>query len=137
MRNLLLLLIALAVLGTGCASVGRKIDPTAASQLKNGQSMADVRGLIGAPDQVTRDGNGNETWMYLYSRASVKGATFIPVVGAFAGGMNTQNQSVVVIFANGTVSHVQSSFGGMDVNQGANSGSRVKLDETEQGKRPK
>lgn len=136
MKNLLPLL-ALVLLVSGCASVGRKIDPAAASQIKNGQNMADVRGLIGAPDQVTRDGNGNETWMYLYSRASVKGATFVPIVGAFAGGVNTQNQSVVVVFANGVVSHVQSSFGGMDVNQGANAGGRVPLKETEEGKRPK
>lgn len=81
--------IALAI--AGCASVGRKIDQDAVSKIQKGVSTkADVRGLIGAPDHLTRDGDGNETWTYTYARAVVKGESFIPIYGSFGGGTRTQ-----------------------------------------------
>ena len=123
----------------GCATAGRKIDQAAVEKIQKGQTTkAEVKSLIGAPDQVMKDGDGNETWTYMYVRAVVKGESFIPVVGAFAGGSKTQNQMTIVHFdSNGVVKQVQTSYGGMDVDSGLSAGGPASTPSTTDGKRPK
>jgi outer membrane protein assembly factor BamE (lipoprotein component of BamABCDE complex) len=123
----------------GCATSGRKIDQTAVERIQKGVSTkADVRSLIGAPDQVTKTSAGNEVWSYHYTRVTAKGENFIPVVGMFAGGMNTQNQWTMVTFGpDGLVQGVDTSYGGSEVGSGLSAGSRADVPDTDEGKRPK
>lgn len=127
-----------AVVLSGCASAGRKIDQTSVDKLQKGVStQADVRSAIGSPEQITKDSDGNETWVYIYTRSQVKGTTFIPIVGAFAGGVDTQSQSTVIKFGpDKVVKSIESSYGGTSVDNGIEAGGKANL-ETDKGKRPK
>jgi outer membrane protein assembly factor BamE (lipoprotein component of BamABCDE complex) len=135
MRFLSIISILLIV---GCATVGRKIDQAAVDKIQKGVSTReDVRGLVGSPDHVSREAGGDETWSYIYIRSAVKGESFIPIVGAFAGGVNTQQQSVAVVFGqDGKVSKVISNYGGTSLDEGLSAGGKPRL-ENEKGKRQK
>jgi len=113
----------------GCATAGRKIDQSQVDLIQKGVStQADVRAKLGDPQQVTRDADGNVTWQYLYSRATVKGESFIPFAGAFMGGVNTQNQSTTVKFSpQGVVTGVETTYGGTSVDQGLSAGGKPDL----------
>lgn len=131
---------ALLVAGlAGCYSVGRKIDMDAVKQIKQGESTReDVRGLLKSPDSISTDGYGNETWMYMYARASAKPESFVPVVGMFAGGANSQSQMVMVQFGpDGKVSNLITNISGMEVGSGASAGGRADIPEVEEDKREK
>ena len=116
--------VALALLLSGCASSGREIDVQKASQIQKGVSTkADVKRLVGEPQQIANDSEGNQTWTYTYVRATAKGTSFIPIAGAFMGGVDTQNQTLTVKFnPQGTVSFIESSYGGMSTDTGATAG---------------
>lgn len=128
-----------SLISMACATAGRKIDQDAVAKIKKGvTTKAEVQQLIGSPDQVTRDGDGNEKWSYTYTRAEIKGTTFIPIYGSFAGGTKTQNQSTVVSFgSDGVVSQIETSFGGMDVDSGLAAGGKANTPQTDAAKRAK
>jgi outer membrane protein assembly factor BamE (lipoprotein component of BamABCDE complex) len=129
----------LLVLLAGCASVGRKLDENAVAKIKKGETTrAEVLKSLGSPDQMTRDGEGNVTFQYIYVRATTKPSTFIPVVGAFAGGANVQNQMLMVTFGtNGVVKDLISTYGATESSTGVNTGSKADVQDVEQNKRPK
>jgi outer membrane protein assembly factor BamE (lipoprotein component of BamABCDE complex) len=130
-------LILVAVL-VGCASVGRKLDPQKVAQIRNGMSRQEVIGLVGSPDQMTRTGGGETVFLYHYARATAKAESFIPIAGAFMGGANVQNQMLQVVFsAEGVVKDFTSTYGATETGVGASSGSGVKLEDVESGKREK
>ncbi len=133
-------LFLLAATCSGCFSMGRKIDQSAVAQIKQGKTTkAEVLKLLGSPDQVTWDGFGNETFMYMYVRSTPKATTFVPVVGAFSGGANTQSEMVMVTFnPQGVVSHFVANMGATEAGYGAEAASRATdLQEVEENKRPK
>jgi len=71
-------------------------------------------------------------------RATAKPEGFIPFVGPFAGGVNTQNQSVIVVCGpDGVVSDVISTIGASEGGVGLSAGGKARVDEVEQKKRPK
>ncbi|MBI1840337.1 MAG: outer membrane protein assembly factor BamE [Verrucomicrobia bacterium] len=104
----------------GCASVGRKIDQSKVDQIKQGvTTREEVRKLIGSPDQLIKTSDGVEMWIYSYFLVTTKGSTFIPIIGAFAGGANTTSQSLSISFgADGIVSRYTSAIGGSNVGTG-------------------
>ena len=128
-----------AVLLSGCASVGRKLDQTSVDKIQKGITTREqVLQLIGSPEQISKNSAGEVTFQYLYTRASAKAATFIPIVGVFAGGANVQTQSVSISFgADGVVKDVVSSYGATETGMGMSTGSKAALDPVEQDKRPK
>ena len=136
MKNRLLTIVIAALL-TGCASVGHKLDETKVAQIKKGITTREqVLQLVGSPDQITRDGNGNVTFQYLYCRATAKASSFIPVVGAFAGGANVQNQMLMVTFGpNSVVNDLISTYGGNSVDTGVTAGSHAAMPDVDQNKR--
>lgn len=133
-----LVTLALAIILSGCATVGRKIDMTKVEEIKKGEStQSDVIKLIGSPDQITKAGNLTSL-TYIYTRVSAQGQNFIPVVGAFSSGYNTQQQMVIVqIGADGKVADVISTVSGMEANSGASAGSKADIKEVQTNKRPK
>jgi outer membrane protein assembly factor BamE (lipoprotein component of BamABCDE complex) len=134
-----LYLVLLLAVAAGCASVGRKIDQSKVDQIKKGETTRDqVLKSLGSPDQITKTGDGNVTFLYLYSHASAKGATFIPVVGAFAGGANVQSQFLRVTFGgDGIVSDFASTVTSTETGMGADAGSKPDSTAVEANKRPK
>ena len=131
-------LLATTLFLTGCATVGRKIDQSKVAQIKQGQTTrTQVIQLIGSPDQMTQMGNGTVMFQYVYVRASAKASNFVPVVNLFAGGMDMQNESVMVMFTNDVVSQIISTAGGNEINGGVTAGSSASLPDTTNDKRPK
>jgi outer membrane protein assembly factor BamE (lipoprotein component of BamABCDE complex) len=134
------LLIALAiVLLAGCVSAGRKIDQTAAEKIEKGKTTkAEVIASLGSPDHITKLGTGDTMFMYHFMKATPKAITFIPIVGAFAGGANVQTQSCMVIFGpDDIVKNFSISQGGTEAGTGLAAGSSASLPEVEANKRPK
>lgn len=121
--------ICIASVLLGCATTGRKVDQSAVAKIQtNASTKDDVRRLLGDPLNVTKTSAGTETWAYHYTRATAKGQSFIPIVGAFAGGVNTQIQSTVVTFnESGVVTDVMTSFGADGLNTGVSAGSGAKM----------
>ncbi len=135
----LVLILCLVVAISGCATYGRKVDQSNLEKIKKGETTREeVLQLIGSPDQIMKDGNGNITMQYMYVRVTVKPETLIPVVGSFVGGTNTQNQMVMItIGPDGKVSDIFSSYGASESSQGLSTGSKADLKEVEENKRPK
>jgi len=89
------------ILMSSCASFGNKqvANEEILSKIKVGQSTKnDCKALLGEPFNVMFSDNGEETWMYMYTRSSVRAASFIPVAGIFAGGADTNMHSLTIRF---------------------------------------
>jgi len=135
MKTLTLLLLCVSIVG--CATVGRKLDQSSVDRIQKGKtSQQEVLAWLGSPDQIMRI-NGMETFSYRYVRAAAKPATYIPIVGAFAGGVNMQQQVVVVAFDEaGIVRNIVSNQGGTESGYGLSSGSAASIPAVEANKRP-
>lgn len=131
-----LLLVIVSSLLIGCVSVGRKLDPTKVEQIKRGESTrADVLRLVGSPDQVTKM-NDCTTFYYQHIRSTAKASSFIPVVGAFAGGANVENQFLMVTFGpDDKVVNVMSTYGATESGTGLNATPAAAMPQVQQGKR--
>lgn len=135
-----LLLMALMFLAIpACVSVGRKIDQSAADKIEKGKTTREqVVSLIGSPEMITRNSNGDTVFIYNYTRSTAKPATFIPYIGPFVGGANTQHQSTSVTFGpDGVVKAFSSTQGSMESNIGLTAGGKADIKDVEEGKRPK
>lgn len=130
--------LVLFLLLAGCATVGRKLDPAKVAGLKQGQTREQVLALVGSPDLMTRTALGETTFSYTYVHAAAKAQSFIPLVGAFVGGTDVQQQHLTVVFGDdGLVKNFTTIYAATDLNMGASAGGKAKLDEVEQGKRPR
>jgi outer membrane protein assembly factor BamE (lipoprotein component of BamABCDE complex) len=138
MKRILTLALMLGLVA-GCASVGRKLDQSAVDRIKKGETTRDeVLKSLGSPDQIIRMGNGDVTFQYMYIRATARPESYIPVVGAFAGGANVQNQMLTVTFGpDGIVKDIISTYGATESGFGASAGSKADLKDVETNKRPK
>ena len=136
--NKIMVFILSACLLVGCVSVGRKIDQSAANRIEKGKTTREqVIRLIGSPDQITIRGD-DTVFLYQYMRATAKPETFIPIVGAFVGGANVQNQMIMITFSpDGKVKDVLNTRGSTEASQGLATGNKAELKGVEEGKRPK
>jgi len=89
---------ALAVSGCATTSGNENLTDAAVAQVKAGMTQAQVRALVGEPNSVTTSGNGEEIWAYVRMETETNAATFIPVVGLFAGGASSRMSSLTVAF---------------------------------------
>jgi 20S proteasome alpha/beta subunit len=95
--NRLVPLAAMTVLA-GCAATGTQLSQSAALQFKEGQSTeAEVIAKLGPPTSTVVSG-GMKTLVYTGGQYQVKPATFIPIVGAMAGGADYSATSAVYQF---------------------------------------
>jgi outer membrane protein assembly factor BamE (lipoprotein component of BamABCDE complex) len=138
MKKFFLYLVILSLL-SGCVSVGRKIDQAAADKIEKGKTtQQEVIGLIGSPDRITRRASGDTVFMYNYTRATAKPATFIPLFGPLVGGANIQSQMFLVTFGpDGLVKDYLSTYGATETDQGLAVGGKAEVPGVEAGKRPK
>jgi sulfur carrier protein ThiS len=92
-------LAAIAALLAGCAASGVKVSDDALAALKAGQTtVADAVAALGEPTSRMRAADGSVVLQYVYAEAKVRAASFVPVVGAFAGGTDTRARVVVLRF---------------------------------------
>src|SRR5579859_2878429 len=93
------MLIAIELLLAGCVSSGTQVKDTALTQFQKGVTTeADVVKALGPPQSTTTLGDGRRLVIYSGMHGQVKGATFIPVVGLFAGGATVHQSTVVFTF---------------------------------------
>ena len=95
--NVLILIFAVAAGGCASATSGRQIDQAVAAQVQKGDTKAKVIALLGSPSSASLTGTGKEMLVWVFARSSVKGATFVPVVGLFAGGADMQLTTFQVV----------------------------------------
>lgn len=97
-----LALFALATVASfSCAVHGNKsiTDPKIVAQVEKGKSTkADVKKVLGEPATVDFSDTGLEKWIYVYTKAQVRGTTFIPFAGNFVGGTDTKTDTLTVQF---------------------------------------
>jgi hypothetical protein len=89
--------LVLSLFGCASATTGRRIDQAVAAQIHKGDTKARVVELLGTPSNASLTGTGKEMLVWVFARSSVKGATFVPVVGLFAGGADTQLTTFQVV----------------------------------------
>lgn len=95
----ILFVVALLLAGCGNGEYGHTIDQSQVQQFKDGVSTYDqVVGAMGPPAAVNQMADGSKIVVYSHTKMSVRGATYIPVVGIFAGGTDTSQQSVAFTF---------------------------------------
>lgn len=109
MQKLLTVAVAVLMLGVaGCFSSGnvRIMDEAKATQVKEGLTREEVRALIGEPMGMSTT-SGIESWSYMYMESHANAASYVPVVGLFAGGAQGQSSMILLVFdANGKVKTV-------------------------------
>jgi len=100
MQKMVLVLVVM-VSFLGCATAGNKqiAEASTVSKIEEGKSTkTDVRALVGEPTKVNFRADNTELWEYVYKRGQVRPATFIPVVGWFAGGVDVTGSTLTVLF---------------------------------------
>jgi small neutral amino acid transporter SnatA (MarC family) len=81
----------------GCASTGTQVSIETASKFKEGVATErEIVSELGRPTSMTMVGS-QRSIVYSGGQCQTKAATFIPVVGAFAGGMDCQSSAVVFV----------------------------------------
>lgn len=112
--------IALIAALAGCATVGTKVTDDNLTTLKPGETTeAQVVQMFGPPTVRTRQADGTVLLAYSHVDMRIRPATFIPFVGLFAGGSDTQTSSVALRFGpNGKLLDTTSSVSSMssDIN---------------------
>jgi outer membrane protein assembly factor BamE (lipoprotein component of BamABCDE complex) len=97
MKNLLISALLLTL--TGCVSMGTQVSDENMSALKKGVTTeSEVQAKLGQPNAISKLSDGKKIYVYSYVHASPTAASFIPVVGIFAGGSNAQSTSVTLTF---------------------------------------
>jgi hypothetical protein len=113
----------LATMLAGCASSssGTKIDQSNVDRIQKGvTTRTQMEQMFGTPDNITIMGDGSgrrmATWNHIESDAHVKGTSFIPVVGMFAGGTEgtTTHESLQATYREDVVEDYQYSSGGQN-----------------------
>lgn len=72
--------------------------------IKNKTTKTELLTKLGEPDTRTTLDDGNEQWKYFMSNSQFNATTFIPVVGLFTGGSQTQSKTLEIDFKGETVS---------------------------------
>ena len=91
MRNIALLLML-----AGCASSGTRVDQQTFSDFQKGHSTcAEIKARLGQPTHSEIRDNGDVVLAYGYSAAQSHPENFIPVVGAFVAGYDTEQTAAL------------------------------------------
>lgn len=108
----ILTFIATAVLA-GCASSGVQVTDDQLAQFHEGQTTRqEVIAVLGQPTMTMRNADGTTTLMYTYAEARTRPTTFVPIVGLFAGGVDTRSSNVMMMFGKDGILTTYSSSAG-------------------------
>lgn len=91
--------IGLVVVLSGCAASGVQVKEEQLAAFEKGKTtMQEVVAALGAPTGNTLMPDGSRMISYTYAQAQARPATFIPIVGAFVGGVDARSNSVMLTF---------------------------------------
>lgn len=95
MKNTLALLLTFILVG--CASYGNKIDRNYAASIEKGVTTEEqVVKNMGSPTSVGLSANRKKILTYMHVASQAKASTFIPILGLFAGGADTQTTMLII-----------------------------------------
>jgi outer membrane protein assembly factor BamE (lipoprotein component of BamABCDE complex) len=116
MRTLMIASAALVI--SACASSGTVVKDSTLAQFHEGVTTEQqVEQALGAPQTSTRLPDGRQQISYIGTAAHAKAATFIPVVGLFAGGAKGSTDVVTFTFStDGKLASYSTSRSNVDVN---------------------
>ena len=89
---------------SGCSTSGNQKLKNETSQslqskiIKNKTTKTELLTKLGEPDTRTTLDDGNEQWRYFMYNNQFNATTFIPVVGLFTGGSQTQSKTIEIDF---------------------------------------
>lgn len=111
MKKLVVLVASLLL--AGCASSGVRVTDAQLSQFHAGQTTEQqVIATLGTPTMQMHNSDGTSTLMYTYAEARARPSSFIPVVGIFAGGVDSHSNSAMLTFdKNGVLQRYSTSQG--------------------------
>lgn len=123
-RHLFVLFVVLSL--HACASYGTKVEQDKLSQFVKGKTTyTEVIEKLGKPTQNTINADGSRTITYMYGQSQAKAANFIPFVGAFLGGAESENTTVTLNFDKRNIlTSFSASEGGVQMGTGITSGQR-------------
>jgi outer membrane protein assembly factor BamE (lipoprotein component of BamABCDE complex) len=94
-----IVIIGLSLLLNGCAASGVQVKEEQLAAFEKGKTtLQDVVATLGTPTGKTLMPDGSRMISYTYAQAQARPATFIPIVGAFVGGIDARSNSVVLTF---------------------------------------
>lgn len=97
MRPIIIILLALSIVA--CASVGVQVDSAKVEEIEKGVTTEqEIKETFGNPSSSGITSDGELFYMYTFARSTTNAATFIPVVGLFAGGSNTDMETLQIWF---------------------------------------
>lgn len=76
-------------------SIQRKI-------IKGKTTKQDLNSMFGKPTSRSIDMQGDEMWVYTFTRTQISAKNFIPVYRSFVKGSSAKTRKVTVIFENGS-----------------------------------
>jgi len=109
-------LIAVTMLG-GCATAP-PIPADAISKFEKGvTTQSEMIQVLGKPSSINRNSDGTTVIMWLRSKTQIKSATYVPIVGLFAGGATAENRTFTATFdADGLLTESSDSAMSIDCN---------------------
>lgn len=115
-----LLLLTIIAMLSGCASYGNKLNTNYIKNIKKGETTEqEILTNLGSPMTVSLTPEGLKMMMYMHIYSSAKASAFIPIVGAFAGGADTDTQTLQIwIDENGIVKNYAFSNSQTELNTG-------------------
>ena len=122
MRLIYVLVCAAAL--TACAATGVKVTEDHLRSLKTGETtVADVTSRFGPPTTRLVNPDGTVVLLYVYGETKVRAASYVPIVGLFAGGADTRSNTATLRFDQaGKLLAVSSSESQYGTGVGASSG---------------
>ena len=123
-------IVALTVALAACASSGVKIDQAKIEALQKGKTTyAEAIQSFGKPTSNTVLGDGSRMVFYNYFGVQTHPETFIPIVGAFVGGADTEHSVVTLTFdKSGVLKDYSATEGGSGTGTGFESLSQNRKD---------
>lgn len=116
--------LASIALVAACTSSGVKVDQSKLGALQPGMTTVDQAiAALGKPTNTIIQSDGGRIIQYTYIHAQAKAINFVPVVGLFAGGADTETTTLTVNFGkDGKMTNYTSSQGSNEVGTGLASG---------------
>ncbi|EAQ5054794.1 hypothetical protein FKF13_22000 [Salmonella enterica] len=109
-RFIISLFLTITFLLSGCSSTGNQSLRNETSQslqskiVKNKTTKSEITSALGEPDTRTTHDSGNESWRYFMVNNQINASSFIPIVGLFTGGSQSQARTLDIDFKGDIVS---------------------------------
>ena len=92
-----IMLLVLAVMISSCVSIGNKIDRDYTNEITKGVTTeAQILQVLGKPISVGQNSSGMKTLTYMHVASQAKAASYVPIVGLFAGGADSQTTMLII-----------------------------------------